>query len=91
MVQIASITFQNTDEARPIIEAVKADNPGLRVMDMPGAVKLDRDDSIVIRRESVEERIGRDWDPQELHLVLVSMAGNVDEDDDTFTLSWSHA
>lgn len=89
MAQIASITLQNTDDARPIIDAILADNPGVEVMTMPGAIKMDRETSIVIRRATVEENLGRDWDPQEMHLVLVSMAGNVDEDDDHFTLRWN--
>jgi phenol hydroxylase P2 protein len=90
MAQIASITLLHNDDARPVIDAILADNPGIRVMNMPGAVKLDRDDSIVVRRASVEERLGRTWDPQEIHLVLISMAGNLDEDDDQFVLSWRH-
>ncbi|MGC2856309.1 MmoB/DmpM family protein [Novispirillum sp. DQ9] len=89
MTQLASITLQNTDDARPIIEAILADNPGVQVLNMPGAVKLDRDKRIVVNRASVEERLGRDWDPQEIHLVLISMAGNLDEDDDYFALAWS--
>lgn len=88
MVQIASITLQDTDDARPIIDAIVADNPGIRSFAMPGAVKFDRDTSIVVRRESVESRLGRDWDPQEMHLVIVSMAGNLDEDDDYFAVKW---
>ena len=90
MVQLASITLMNNDDTRPIIESIVADNPGVRVMNMPGAVKLDRDGSLVIRRASVEERLGRAWDPQEIHLVLVSMAGNLDEDDDEFKVHWKH-
>ena len=90
MAQIASITLLHNDDARPIIEAILADNPGVRVLNMPGAVKLDRDDELTIRRASVEERLGRPWDPQEIQLVLISMAGNLDEDDDHFTLSWKH-
>lgn len=90
MAQIASITLLHNDDARPIIEAILADNPGCRVLNMPGAVKLDRDEELVVRRASVEARLGRAWDPQELQLVIVSMAGNLDEDDDHFTLSWKH-
>lgn len=90
MTQLASITLQNTDEARPIIDAILADNPGVEVLNMPGAVKLDCPTRLVVNRASVEDRIGRDWDPQELHLVLISMAGNVDEDDDYFALEWKH-
>ena len=90
MAQIASITLLHNDDARPIIEAILADNPGVRVLNMPGAVKLDRDDELVINRASVEERLGRSWEPQEIQLVLISMAGNLDEDDDWFKLSWKH-
>jgi len=90
MAQIASITLFQNDDARPIIEAILADNPGVRVMNMPGAVKLDCDDTLVVRRASVEARLGRSWEPQEIQLVLISMAGNLDEDDDHFTLSWKH-
>ncbi|MGE4480256.1 MmoB/DmpM family protein [Acidocella sp.] len=89
MAQIASITLVQNDDARPIIEAIMADNPDVRVLNMPGAVKLDCDGKITVRRASVEERIGRSWDPQEIQLVLVSMAGNLNEDDDEFTLSWN--
>ncbi len=90
MVQVASITLQQNDDARPVIEAIIADNPGVRVLNMPGAVKLDCDDEIVVNRASVEQRLGRTWDPQEIHLVIISMAGNLDEDDDRFALSWKH-
>jgi len=90
MAQVASITLLNNDDARPVIDAVIADNPGVRVLNMPGAVKLDCDDEIVVNRASVEERLGRNWDPQEIHLVIISMAGNLDEDDDRVALSWKH-
>lgn len=89
MPRIVSITLQNTDDARPIIEAILADNPGCAVSNFPGAVKIDRDDTLVIKRESVENRIGRTWDPQEIHLSMVSMAGSLDEDDDQFSLGWN--
>jgi phenol hydroxylase P2 protein len=90
MAQIASITLLHNDDARPIIEAILADNPGVRVLNMPGAVKLDCDDELVVNRASVEARLGREWSPQEIQLVLISMAGNLDEDDDWFKLSWKH-
>lgn len=89
MSQRVSITLQNTDAARPIIEAIAADNPGVSATEMPGCVKLDREGSLVIKRASVERLLGREWDPQEIHLTLVSLAGNLDEDDDSFSLSWS--
>jgi phenol hydroxylase P2 protein len=90
MAQVASLTLQHNDDARPIIEAILADNVGARVLSMPGAVKIDCDMELVVNRASVEQRLERAWDPQEIHLVLISMAGNLDEDDDVFTVSWKH-
>lgn len=90
MAQIASITLYHNDEARPVMEAILQDNPTARVLNMPGAVKIDVDDELVINRATVEEKLGSEWDPQQIHMVLISMAGNLDEDDDRITLSWKH-
>jgi phenol/toluene 2-monooxygenase (NADH) P2/A2 len=90
MSQIASLTLYHNDEARPIIEAILADNPGVKMLNMPGAVKLDCEGSLIVRRASVEERLGRTWDPQEIHMVIISMSGHLDEDDDQFEVTWRH-
>lgn len=84
-----SITLQNNADALPIIEAVIADNPTAEAHYYPAMVKIDAPGQLVVNRESIEERMGREFDLQELHLSLVSLAGNIDEDDDTFTLAWS--
>lgn len=84
-----SITLQNTDEARGIINAIVADNPNAEVQHFPAMVKIDCPDRLAINRETVEGNIGRDWDVQEIHLSLISLAGNIDEDDDAFVLAWN--
>ena len=38
---------------------------------------------------TVEEKIGRDFDLQELQLHLITMSGHVDETEETFTLCWN--
>jgi hypothetical protein len=38
---------------------------------------------------TVEEKMGRDFDLQELHINLISLTGHVDETDDELTLSWN--
>jgi phenol hydroxylase P2 protein len=88
MAGIVSITLQNNDEARPVIESILQDNPSAKANPMPGAVKIDSPERLVIKAESVSERIGRDWDPQEIHLTIISMGGSLDEDDDELVLSW---
>lgn len=82
------IALQNNEEARPIIEAISEDNPEATVNDFPAMVKIDAPERLVIRRESVEEKIGRDWDVQEIHIHLVSLSGRVDEDEDEMILEW---
>lgn len=83
-----SITLQKTEDARAIIGAIETDNPAATVHSYPALVKIDCPGRIVVRRASVSERLGRDWNVQEIHLSLVSLAGNIDEDDDHFVLAW---
>lgn len=85
----AFIIVQDNEDARPIIEAIEQDNEGVNVQYQPGMVRMERAGSLVVKRETVEELIGREWDIQEIHLVLISIAGNVDEDEDKFELSWN--
>lgn len=86
--QPVSITFQNAEEARPIIEAITADNPDATIAHFPSMTKIDAPGKLRINADTVTERIGREWDPQELHLVVISLSGTIDEDDDYFELSW---
>ena len=51
-------------------------------------VKIDVPGRLVIRRETIEELIGRPYDLQELQVNLITISGHLDETDDTFTLSW---
>jgi phenol hydroxylase P2 protein len=88
MTRNVTVTFQNTEEARPIIEAIEADNQNATAVAMPAMVKIDCPGRLIINRVTVEEKIGRDWDLQELHLSLISLAGNVDEDDDRIIIAW---
>lgn len=82
------IAFQINDDSRPIIEAIEADNPHAVVNAFPAMVKIDAVGRIVIKRESIEARIGRDFDLRELQLNLISLSGNIDETDDEFILEW---
>lgn len=86
-----SITLHNNDEARGLIAAIEHDNPNATVHVYPGMVKIDCPKKLIIKRDSVSERIGREWDVQELHLTVISLAGNIDEDDEYFVLEWQHA
>lgn len=84
------IAFQTNEDTRPIVESILADNPHASLEEQPAMVKINAEDKLVIRRESIEERVGRDFDLQELQINLITISGHLDEDDDTFTLSWKN-
>ena len=88
MADTVFIALQNNPDAQPIIEAIVEDNPEAVLNETPGMIKIDAHKRLVIRRETIEARAGRDFDLQELHINLISIGGNIDEDDDEFVLSW---
>jgi len=83
------IALQNNSEAQPIIEAILEDNPNAVANESPGMVKIDCPGRLVVRRETVEEKMGRNFDLQEMHINLISLGGNIDEDDDEFVIAWN--
>jgi len=84
------IAFQRNEETRSIVDAILADNPNAVVNMQPAMVKIDAPDTMVVRRSSVEEQMGRPFDLQELHVNLITLTGHIDETEDEFTLSWKH-
>lgn len=84
------IAFQANEESRPLVDAIIADNPGAQVVYSPGLVKIDAPKKLVIKRETIEEITGSPYDLQQLQINLVTMSGNLEEDDDQFVLSWKH-
>jgi phenol hydroxylase P2 protein len=42
----------------------------------------------VLKRETVEDIVGMDFDLQSFHINLISLAGNIDETEDELTLEW---
>jgi phenol hydroxylase P2 protein len=53
-------------------------------------VKINAPGRLVIRRESIEAQLGRSFDMQELNINLITLSGNVDEDEDALTLTWGN-
>ncbi|MBR9912781.1 MAG: monooxygenase [Gammaproteobacteria bacterium] len=82
------IALQDNDVSRYIVEAIEQDNPDATIIHNPAMIRIENEGRLDIKRETVEEFIGRDWDVQELHLNLITIGGNVDEDDDRFSLFW---
>lgn len=83
------IALQDNENSRFIVEAINEDNPTAEVTNSPAMIRIEADDRLTIKRETVEDKLGRDWDIQALQIDLISIGGNIDEDDDSFTLYWN--
>lgn len=84
------IIFQTNEDTRNIVEAILQDNDAASVNEQPAMVRIDSPGMLRICRETVEAKMGRDFDLQELHVNLISLSGNINETDDEFSLSWKH-
>lgn len=90
MSQLAFIVFQDNDNARYLVEAMAEDNLHAEVQYHPAMIRIQAEKRLVINRATVEEKIGREWDVQEMLLDVISIGGNVDEDEDHFILEWKN-
>lgn len=89
MSQLVFIVFQDNDDSRYLAEAVMEDNPEAEMQNQPAMIRIQAEKRLVINRETMEEKLGRDWDVQEMLINVISIGGNVDEDDDHFILQWN--
>lgn len=83
------IIFQDNMDARPFIDAVEADNPEATMQYEPGMIRFEIEGPLTVSRETLEEISGREVDLQEIHMHLISLSGNLEEDDDFIRLSWN--
>ncbi|MCQ4326694.1 monooxygenase [Stutzerimonas stutzeri] len=84
------IALQDNDNARYLVDAITADNPHAVVQHQPAMIRIEAEGRLEIRRDTMEERLGRDWDVQEMLLDVITIGGNVDEDDERFVLEWKN-
>ncbi len=86
---VVFLALQDVDEARPIVEAIQQDNPEASIEYPPAMIRITAEGSLIVKRETVSDLIGADWNPQDIQLVMISFGGNVDEDDDYFKIYWN--
>ena len=86
--QLVFIALQANSDTISIIEAIMADNPRAVLNEYPAMVKIDAPGRLVIKRETIEEALGRSYDLREIQLNLISLGGSVDESEDEFILEW---
>jgi phenol hydroxylase P2 protein len=90
-VRVVGLDLQESEETRALVEAISEDNRDLTIRRLPGLVKLQSAGQIVVNRETVEKKLGREWETGEFQLALVSYSGNFSEwDDDQIIVKWEH-
>jgi len=84
-----SVELQESEASGAVVEAIERDNAHVNISHMPGLVRLASPHQLVIKRETVEAILGRDWDTQEFNLVIVTYSGNIAEwDEDQIVINW---
>lgn len=70
--------------ATAVCEAAIEDNPGkdIQIEDRVAYVRIQTDDELILRRETLEEMIGRDFEMRELEINLASFSGKIDLNSD---------
>ncbi|MDD2055013.1 MmoB/DmpM family protein [Pseudomonas putida] len=84
------INLQDNDYARAIVEAIVQDNPGAEVQHQPSMIRIEAEGRLEIRRETVEGITASPWDIQEMLMYVITLGGNVEEEDDRFSLHWNN-
>ncbi|MDI1348946.1 phenol 2-monooxygenase P2 subunit [Aquabacterium commune] len=84
------IALQSNEETRCIVDALVHDNPDAHVDHQPAMVRISAEGRLVLRKDSVEQELGRPFDMQSIHVHIVTLGGHVDEEDDALTICWNH-
>ncbi|RLA24524.1 MAG: monooxygenase [Gammaproteobacteria bacterium] len=70
------------DVAIAIAEAAEIDNPDkeITVVDKLAYLRISADSELILKRETIEECLGRPFEMRELEINLSSFAGQIDAD-----------
>jgi phenol hydroxylase P2 protein len=90
--RMVGVDLQEVNEdTHRLVQAIQQDNPGAELLHMPGLVRISVPGRLVIKRESVEAHLGREWETHEFQLAIVSYFGHIkDWDDDEILICWDH-
>lgn len=76
--------MRTCDIAHAVVEAAREDNPGKTVVvdDQMAYIRISTDGELVIRRETLEEALGRPFRMAELEVNLATFAGRIETTQD---------
>ena len=83
------LALQDNDTSRYIIEAIEEDNPDATIQYLPAMIRVESETGLIVKAETVSDKLGQDWDIQSLQLNMITLGGNVEEDDDSYRLHWN--
>ena len=89
MTSLVYMNLQDTDYARSIVDAIIQDNPLAEIRHQPSMIRIEAPGRLDIHRETVEQMTGSHWDIQEMLMYVITLGGNVEEEDDSFSLHWN--
>ena len=90
-VRMVGVDLQENDDSRAIVDALEEDNADIVISRMPGLVRVQCPQRLVINQATVERHLGRPWETHEFQLSIVSYFGHIDEwDDDQVVVAWDH-
>jgi len=79
------------DVIEALIEAAKEENTGVEVDNFSTFIKLKAPNQLIIKRNLVEEHLGRDWSMDELHIYMASYFGFMEEmDEEQLVIRWNN-
>lgn len=90
-VRTVGVDIQESESNRAVVEAIESSNAECSVQHMPGLVRITAPGRLVVSREAVEEKLGREWETHEFQMAIVSYFGHIKEwDDDEIVIAWDH-
>jgi len=76
----AGPVLRNSEMTLAIVEAMEEDNPGKTMMiaDHHGYMRVEAEDGLILRRETVEAVLGRKFRMQEIELIMSAFSGQIE-------------
>jgi toluene monooxygenase system protein D len=76
----AGPVLRGSEVALAVVEAIRADNADkdILVHDHGAYLRVEADDGLIVKRDSVEAALGRNFDMQEIELHLAGFSGKIE-------------
>jgi len=82
--RMAGPVLRSSELALAAVDAIREDNPNKDVIvdDHGGYIRIEAEGGLVLRKETMEEFLGRSFSVQEIEVDLISFSGQIELTDD---------